>query len=182
MKLYKTPVVFEREVYFFYTLLGCLLKKRFTQETETNLPENVVNGLRLVDNPYALQQIQTFNSSISNSFAKFYARLLVILCKKSFLVAYIVAKLRLPIFKNAEESVAFFRALYSAKEQRDLCLPRSLFVSSTSKQFKNNGYLFIGVFLPTTQMHAWIIENNAQPDKIDNNWTLYKPVAVICRK
>lgn len=168
-------------MYSFNTFFGCLLKQHLPQKVEVKLPENAAKGLKFVNNPFLLQSQQAVNYKY-NCFAKLYAIFLVTLCKKTFWIAYYFSKIRFPIFKNAEESLTFFRTLYSAKEQKDLCLPRSLFVAATSRQFTKNGYMFIGVFLPTTQMHAWVIENNTQPDVSDNIWTLYKPVAVICRK
>lgn len=57
-----------------------------------------------------------------------------------------------------------------------LCLQRSFLALKTSKTFKKNGVLFIGASLPTGNMHAWIIEDNYQPDTLDREWIMYEPL------
>jgi len=39
--------------------------------------------------------------------------------------------------------------------------------------------IFIGVFLPSKSMHAWIIEDGIQPDPSDTMWINFQPVAVL---
>lgn len=161
-----------------------MLKQSCINQREGALPKHVVNGLKLVDYPYELLiQAEINKLKLANrKLIKFYAQLLVWLSKKSFFAAYLISKVRIPVFEDGIEAIEFFRALPLTIKQKDLCLPRSLFVSATSKKFKVSGYMFIGVFLPINQMHAWVIEDNIQVDIKDDIWTLYKPVAVICRK
>lgn len=49
----------------------------------------------------------------------------------------------------------------------------------TSKTFKKDGILFIGASLPSGKMHAWIIENGIQPDRLDRNWIMYRPMLAL---
>ena len=39
--------------------------------------------------------------------------------------------------------------------------------------------MFIGAFLPSVQMHAWVIEDGMHADVGDNSWTNYTPVAIF---
>ena len=39
--------------------------------------------------------------------------------------------------------------------------------------------IFIGVFLPTKLMHAWIIESGELADQFDDIWINFQPVAAI---
>ena len=90
-----------------------------------------------------------------------------------------MTKFRIPIFENSNQAIVIFREITKDKNQSDLCLPRSFFAAVTSKKFKESGAVFIGVFLPSTSMHAWVIEDNIQPDFEDNIWFNYQPVAVL---
>lgn len=82
------------------------------------------------------------------------------------------------MFKNAFEATMFFCEAIEANQMK-LCLPRSIFVATTSKQFKETGVMFIGIFHPTRHMHAWIIEDGIQPYINDNLWINYTPVSVM---
>ena len=45
--------------------------------------------------------------------------------------------------------------------------------------FKKNGVLFIGAQLPLKSLHAWIIEDNFQPDRDDRQWINYRPLLAL---
>ena len=40
--------------------------------------------------------------------------------------------------------------------------------------------MYIGIFLPSRNMHAWVIEDNLQTDEWDNYWILYQPLMMMC--
>jgi hypothetical protein len=61
----------------------------------------------------------------------------------------------------------------------DRCLQRSLLVAKTSKSFSQSGVLFIGAEFSTGEMHAWVIENQAQPDPDDRTWINYRPLLAL---
>ena len=65
------------------------------------------------------------------------------------------------------------------KQQQTLCLPRSVFIATTSRRFKQHGTLFIGAFLPTVRMHAWVVEDGMPADSFDNQWIYYRPVLML---
>ena len=115
-------------------------------------------------------------------FTKSYARLVVFVCKKSFWFAKFFALIPFSIFNDTKTSIEVFRAIFPDKNmQTQLCLPRVIFAISTSKSFSYNGVCFIGVFLPTKRMHAWIIEDGFNPDSFDDEWIHYSPVCLISR-
>ena len=84
------------------------------------------------------------------------------------------------MFENSVEAFDAISKLEThIKNKNDLCLQRSLLIMKTSKSFKKNGVLFVGASLPSGKMHAWIIENGVQPDRLDRNWIMYKPLLAI---
>ena len=160
-----------------------LLEKDGIPKKENNLPQKAKEHLQLNHQPYLLKpenKTGSYNKYLSAGI-RWYAKMLVFTCKHSFFLARIVSKIRIPVFENAEEAIQVFRQIIP-KDQADLCLPRSLFVAVTSKQFKQSGAVFIGVFLPSTAMHAWVVENNRQPDDCDGIWINFQPVAMLCNK
>jgi hypothetical protein len=64
----------------------------------------------------------------------------------------------------------------------ELCLPISLMAIKLSKSFKNNGVLMIGAFIPTGEMHAWIIEDNSQINIYDRQWVNYHPLLAYIKE
>lgn len=110
-----------------------------------------------------------------------YAKTLTWLCRHCYPIAYWISKhISLNAFANSQQAILFYRHIYpSAEKQRRLCLPRAIFAATTSRKFKQYGVMLIGAFLPSTQMHAWVIEDNQQPDLWDNEWICYKPVYIL---
>lgn len=82
----------------------------------------------------------------------------------------------MPIFSDAGDANLAFRKIIGGK-QNLLCLPRAIFIATTSKKFKKYGTMFIGCFFPSRNLHAWVIEENMQADIFDKYWILYTPVA-----
>ena len=83
-----------------------------------------------------------------------------------------------PLFANSLEAFYALGQLgLSAKTDQEGCLNRTLAVAKCSVEFQRSGVLFIGADLPQTNLHAWIIEDNYQPDPWDRNWINYLPIA-----
>jgi len=168
--------------YRIHKIFGILLEYNFHKNIEIEYPNPISDLYKKIENPYLLNpvlQSGVRDNSFSNLFfAKITAKLFTFLCLRSFLFVRILSNLRLGFFNTTEEAIIFYRKLYP-KEQKKLCLPRSLFAACTSKSFKTEGSLFIGVFLPSRAMHAWIIEDGQQPDFFDDIWICYQPVAII---
>ena len=84
------------------------------------------------------------------------------------------------LFADAGDAAMFYYYVYpDMRRQHTLCLPRALFIATTSKRFKKHGTLFIGTFLPTVRMHAWVMEDGMQADRYDNQWIYYRPVQMM---
>ncbi len=131
-----------------------------------------------ITSPYNMKYIKTDSGQI-NVFLRIYAKLLVFLCKNCYPVAYLMSFLRFKSFENACEAAEAFRKIINSGNQKVLCLPRSIFIATTSKKFKQSGAMFIGVFLPSSNMHAWVIEENVIADRYDIDWILYTPVSMM---
>ncbi|MEZ4755339.1 MAG: hypothetical protein R2817_00770 [Flavobacteriales bacterium] len=137
-----------------------------------------------VTNPYLLKpHSENLERHIQISIAtKLYAHLLVLSCRHSFILARLIAHLAPVRFENTSASIEIFHRLYSsALHRRTFCLPRTLFAISTSKTFAHSGTGYIGAFLPSKKLHAWIIENDINPDPKDDIWICYQPVAQISK-
>jgi hypothetical protein len=168
----KVNVFFDGKEYVYMPFWGVLIEKESTK---------LHNAWQAVQDPFLLKQNKVIIESIPHvsGFIALYARLLTRLSKHSFQLAICVSKLVRPRYRNAYEATMVYRSLYPGEQQEKLCLPRMLFASSMSKCFKLDGTAFIGVFLPSVQMHAWVIENNMLADPFDNQWICYQPVAII---
>ena len=81
------------------------------------------------------------------------------------------------MFDNTNEAITYINSLPPQVEfKHQLCLQRAFLSSKISRGFIDNGVIFIGAFLPTGDMHAWIIENGKQPDYDDRGWVNYRPL------
>jgi len=171
--------------YRMHKIFGVLLKyENLKNIKETILPNKIIKHIEQVENPYKLSHYSDITPQKNirkGSFTKILAKTYTYLCLKSFLFVRILSNLRFPIFDTTEESILYYHKIFPGNQQ-NLCLPRVLFAAATSKSFKDYGAVFIGVFLPSSAMHAWIIENEKQPDFFDHNWIYYQPVAVMYNK
>lgn len=184
MKITKLPVFFEGKSYMFETFMGLLLEKSCNEKSTTkeDFSPKVAEALSLNNNPFTLQKLQgNIKKEIPkiSILTKLYVKALIRVCKVAFLIARIFTLFRLPIFENSTEAILIFRKTATKYLQSDLCLPRALFAAVTSKKFKDKGVVFIGVSLPSKSMHAWVIEEDVQPDPYDGIWINFQPVAVI---
>lgn len=131
-----------------------------------------------VENPYECSRACKPSSIINNSFLKYYARFLIWSYQHCYCFVWLCSFLRLSVFENGEESCqAFFDA--HPTNQRVLCLPRSIFIATTSKKFKKSGVMFIGSFFPSRRMHAWVMEDGHNCCPYDNCWINYTPVCAM---
>lgn len=182
MKIITIAANYNNSTYKIHKTLGLLLEYNLPDYANHILPEKINNSFEQVLYPYKLKpnykknsQYRKSNNSIS---AKFLAKLITFLCIKSFVFVRLISVFRYTIFETTEEAIIYYRKLFPGIQQK-LCLPRSLFAACTSKTFKKDGAIFIGVFLPSRAMHAWIIEKHYQPDPYDDIWICYQPVAIM---
>ncbi|NDA62831.1 MAG: hypothetical protein EBX50_12425 [Chitinophagia bacterium] len=182
MKIHLFSADYNGKIYRIHKRFGFLLEYTTHVKSKVELTPKIKIFLHQVHNPYLLKPFCEFpNNNIIPKppfYTKILAKVLTFFCLRSFLFVRLLSNFRFPIFDSTAQAVLYFRKLYP-KEQNNLCLPRSLFAACTSKTFKDEGALFIGVFLPSRAMHAWILENGKQPDYYDDIWICYQPVAVI---
>ena len=187
LRLYNITINTRQFLYELDTFTGSLLAFDISKGRASKnemLTTKVINALNFCNNPYQLSENKLVNNSFTNFSSlkiKLTQRLIKITCKFNFWFAYKLSSQIAPIlFDKTEDSINYFRKTNSQDYENVLCLPRSLFAASTSKSFKEKGVIFIGVFLPSNSMHAWIIENGTQPDNQDTIWTNFQPVAALC--
>ncbi len=166
-------------------LSGNLLETEFDASHQTsvkNYPTKLIKALKICKSPYSeklpgegISKLwEEEQSNIKNSIL---ART-ISLTRFNFFIARKYASIETPLFNSSSEAALYFRS-FNTQKQNELCLSRSLFMAKTSKEFKRNGVIFVGVFMPTRSMHAWVIENEKQADLEDSYWINFQPVAAL---
>ena len=147
-----------------------------------SLHKKVEVALRLCNEPYSMQNPSISLDDLHNCSVrqKKRAQRMIYLSRVNLFLARHYASYLTPFFNKSSDAINFFHQATPSGDRSKLCLPRALFAAKASKSFKDNGVILIGVFLPSRQMHAWIIEDGQQADPYDNIWHLYRPVAAIC--
>jgi hypothetical protein len=161
-----------------------LVRKPGLGQPNLSFPNKLNQALQQCKQPYLLSpsivQGQLSNINASGSCGRRFGRLLIALSRWNFWFAYRVASLGRARFEDAREASVAFRRNNPRTGEDGLCLPRSLFAAGASRKFKKTGVIFIGVFLPSRSMHAWIIEDGIQPDPYDSLWLNFQPFAALC--
>lgn len=178
----KFPVFKAGEKYVFNRVFGFTYSVVVSDEScadsvlryDASLPE-------CVKNPFLLHRRTRQEVPRLSRWAKCYARLLVFLWKYCYPAVYLLSHCRFAVYDDAGVANMAFRAAMRGANQRVLCLPRSVFIATTSKRFKEHGAMFIGCFFPFRHMHAWVIEDDMQADVFDNNWIMFTPLAMMER-
>jgi len=146
------------------------------------MPEKIHQALELCDKPYQLAASAPATNEPSpkaNTIDEDRSAMrLVRLCRNNFFMSRLFAGLPTPSFETASTAIRHFREIVPGN-QKTLCFSRALYAAKTSSQFSKSGVVFIGVFLPSRSMHAWVIEDRQQPDPQDTYWTNFRPVAAI---
>jgi hypothetical protein len=184
MNILSLSLIDDNKLFFFNQFNGSVYYKILSnnyKKVHNQIPEKVVIALNNNDNPYllAVNDFQKENFPHNSVKLNKYIYRLSLLCDKSFYLAKLYSNYRSKDFENSTQAIEYFKSIEHLKEQNTLCLPRTLFAASKSKLFKEKGVIFIGIFLPATTLHAWIIEDGCQPDREDIIWTNYQPIAAI---
>ncbi len=185
MQIISLPINFDKKLYKLNSFFGILLEFENYKPNDANIiiPEKVRKALNYCDKPYTLGNtkiiLDSERSKLTNYLLKVFLNLVIIASIINFRLGKFITGIGNTTFDNSIQAIKFFRNNKPGAIQNDLCLPRSLFAASTSNIFKEKGVIFIGVALPSNSMHAWIIEDNIQPDPLDNMWINFQPVAVI---
>lgn len=150
------------------------------------IPLIVKKALTVCDDPYICKwthkisdKSQDLNSEKQAALVKMHDRLLRISSKR-FFMSRLYASLRRPMFETTYQAMASISQIpeqFHNREER--CLQRSLLAAKTSKSFQEQGVLFIGAMTTNSDMHAWIIENESQPDHEDRGWVNYRPLLAL---
>lgn len=143
------------------------------------IPMHKAPAFECVSNPYRLKKpVMIKREPPKASFLlKIYAKTLTFLYKKCYPLANLIfGNLRLNVFENGEDANWYYRSISYGYNQNTLCLPRAAFIASTSKKFKESGVMFIGIFPPMRNLHAWVIEGDAICDICEIIWTSYQPL------
>ena len=146
------------------------------------IPKIVSNALIKCENPFLLKPPSdsplessfVHSSTIKRNFNFFSS-----IKKINFYLSVLFAGLF--SIKSIGPSREIFSEINSFEEDLkfNACLVKCLTVATCSSSFKKNGVLFIGAHLPLQDMHAWIIEENEQPDQFDREWINYVPLMAI---
>lgn len=173
----------EKDEYYFEKHTGILLLRPSNSIAEkTTLYGAKLNHLLELNlHPYnlSIRKTSTIEKKRFESLIKIYAIILTRLFSINFYLGRLFSRISLKVFQSSDEAIEFYRKNIYPNQQNDLCLSRAFFASATSKRFKQNGVIFIGVFLPSKSMHAWVIEDGAIADPYDGIWLNYQPVAAI---
>ena len=185
MKYYSLAIDHRDAGWFLHPLTGSLHQvhlKDLSKFQNSNLPNKIREALDLCASPYDLKppnfnQESLIDKSKLKSIEKFYFRLILIR-KINFWVVHQYANIFTPLFDNSLQAFEHLSELnLSALTDPKGCLNRTFAVAKSSIEFRKSGVLFIGADLPLTHLHAWIIENNYQPDPWDRDWINYLPIA-----
>jgi len=146
------------------------------------IPQKVLIALEYCHAPYNLTPpnfdlTDEFDDSQSQALKKMYERILF-LRKMNYWFVKQYACFTRPLFNDSLQAFSGLAKLNitTLTDSRG-CLNRTMAVAKSSIEFKKSGVLFIGADLPHTSLHAWIIENNYQPDPWDRDWINYLPIA-----
>jgi hypothetical protein len=179
------PLRRNHTTYWLNSLTGSLLASQTDRPFDTSrYPTKLANALNFCNEPYRLASSVGSDSAQIETAKELpgrrVARWTVALSRWNFRLPCLMATFVKARFCNATAAVVAFRSIIPLSQQETLCLPRSLFAAQTSLKFAKSGVVFIGVFLPSRSMHAWIIEDGVQPDRLDSIWLNFRPVAALC--
>lgn len=148
-----------------------------------DMPDHVRSALKLCDNPFLLPGYPGYdkncNAGNSSFRAKNICRIMGILSSnKMFFALRLYAGIHRGVFIRSSDAFRWLNKNTALSPEED-CLQRCMFVAKTSLTFRASGVIFIGAFVPTTQMHAWVIDGGSQPDPQDRGWINYTPLLAL---
>lgn len=189
MKVINSPIEFYDKEFRFNFFWGCLTyRRKGTNREQCIVASDVDNPSKkenrdAVEDPYKMKRREKGHGwkTVRHAWmAKMYARLLTWLSIHCYPLINVCFLFRMNIFANAGDACMFYYSVFpSMKQQQTLCLPRALFIATTSQRFRQHGTLFVGAFLPTVRMHAWVVEDRMPADCFDNQWIYFRPVMML---
>ena len=182
LKHIELPYYNETIVWSICPFTGSLLKSKTEKNAhQEKIPIKVSQALEYCNQPYLCKVNNEIAISISNvnlfiKLTKMHDRLLKI-SNNRFYMTRLYSSIKNLMFENTSEAISCINSLPPQVEfKHQLCLQRAFLSAKISKSFIDDGVIFIGAFLPTGDMHAWIIENGKQPDYDDRGWVNYRPL------
>lgn len=185
LKHIELPYTTEGSTWTISPISGSLLRSKAKICSQISIPQKVKNAIEFCDNPY-LCRYHREESQISNISKVTFDQLdrmhsvFLKLNNKHFYLSRLYASIRKNLFLDTYNSLSAISLLPTQKLSGHLlCLQRSLLTAKISKDFESKGVIFIGAFLPSVEMHAWIIEDGFQPDRNDREWIHYRPLLAL---
>ncbi len=152
------PIRFHNTWFRFNRWLGLIIFSNSEPNIQKpKIPITKKKAFECVADPYKLKKpIMVRRNPPKVSFwVKSYAKVLTYLCRHCYPLAQILfSNLSLNVFEDGEDANWYYRSLNYGYNQDVLCLPRAMFIASTSKKFKDRGVMFIGIFPPMRNLHA----------------------------
>lgn len=173
-----------------HPLTGSLLKtslESVDRFSSVKVPQKIDIALKQVNQPYLLKaplnihplsnfvnpDLNSKEINLKNKFEnlKLYKSL-------NFYLALLYAGIPSICYEDSREAFVSLNS-FPIELTRDSCLEKCLTVAKCSASFRDKGVLFLGAHLPLQAMHAWIIEDDDQPDESDRQWINFLPLMAI---
>ena len=181
LKHVELPYIDENTIWSICPFTGSLLKEDASKyNRKIIVPNKVKRALECCDSPYSCKPNISSKLHLSQSKIDKLQRLNNIVLQignNHFYLTRLYSCIKNKLFQNTFESIIYINHLpenYNLRHQR--CLQRAFLASKVSVSFDEKGVIFIGAFLPTGDMHAWIIEDGSQVDIDDSGWINYRPL------
>jgi hypothetical protein len=164
-------------------LNGNLLRSKHPSPKIKKNPHKVEDALASINFPYQIKwdsaplkkEISNSNKNKINIYNNFFFKL----NNNRFFLSIAYSFVNATKFQTTREAFSYISTLPLHKYGGENCFQRSLLAAKISASFKQKGVLFIGAEIATFNMHAWIIEDNEQPDFEDRVWINYRPLLAI---
>lgn len=183
LRLHKIPYFDGQFSWEISRINGSLMRSEHFHNDKKSFSEKIAKSIFYINNPYELMCLsKPTNSSIGlKEIDKVYKynKQLFSLGSNKFILSILYSTLGKNIFENTVDSFSYISKLTDHVYGSENCFQRSLLAAKISKSFKQKGVIFIGAELSTFNMHAWIIEDNLQPDFEDRVWINYIPLLAI---
>ena len=162
---------------------GSLMKSKHNLANDKLFSKKIKESIYYIDNPYKISWDYTKKKIIINENLLLkintYNTKLFRIGNDRFLKSVLYSYLQNKIFEKTKDAFSYISNLEGHAYGSENCFQRTLLAAKISRSFKNDGVIFIGAELSSFNMHAWIIENNSQPDFEDRAWINYRPLLAI---
>jgi Txe/YoeB family toxin of Txe-Axe toxin-antitoxin module len=184
LRFYRLPFYDGKFAWEISPINGSLLKSKHPYFKNSRLPHKVEKAIHSINYPYQIKwnclsqkiSLSTYEKKRINKFNRLFFKIGNSRFLLSIAYSFFFNK---KIFETTRDAFSFISTLEDHKYGSDNCFQRSLLAAKISSSFKKKGVLFIGAEIASHDMHAWIVEDNEQPDFEDRVWINYKPLLAI---